>query len=673
MTSDRPAEVSSKIPSVDDPALKSNRSIRLKWIAPLAVLVAAVILAMTPPTIVIDEIAVPKDLRDDGYTPQLLAARLASQIEIIRQTAKMNGRPVGTWRNDPTSNISALGAGPSLTRVASYLKVLTGRPDIRISGSVYSENGKFVLNLFGKTPNGRVLDYSSAPVADYRGVATDGAKTIVRFIDPFLLASYDYALEREAHNNDHPDTEELVKYCLGEPAVAGMTSATFDLDTRVRADNLWGLILIDQRSPGAAAAKFAEALRLSRGNAEISRGTAYIHANLAAALLDEKKPDEAIDEVRQALKLEPKYALAYYHWGNALRDLKRPDEAIAEYRKATELDPKDALFYNNWGNALLDLKDPDDAIAKYQKAIEIDPGYALAYNNWGVALRHEKKFDEAIDKYKKAIELDPKSALAYNNWGNALRGLRQPDQAIEKYRQAVAADPKYALAYDNWANVLRDLKQPEASIDQIKKAIELDPKSALAYNNWGNALLDQEKPEEAIEKYGKAVELDADYFLAYDNWGLALQDLKKPEEAIEKYQKAIDIDPNYVPAYNKWGAALRDLKRPDEAIEKYQRAVELDPSYAPAYNNWGLALRDLKRPDEAIVKFRRAVELDPKYAIAYDNWADALVDLKKPDEAIEKYRKAAELDPSLSESLETALHDLKGSNRTMRSPPSLVQ
>ena len=62
--------------------------------------------------------------------------------------------------------------------------------------------------------------------------------------------------------------------------------------------------------------------------------------------------DEAIAEYKQAITLDPKFALAHYNLGIALRAKGQVEAAIAEFKQAIRLDPKLALAHNNLGNAL---------------------------------------------------------------------------------------------------------------------------------------------------------------------------------------------------------------------------------------------------------------------------------------------------------------------------------
>ena len=60
--------------------------------------------------------------------------------------------------------------------------------------------------------------------------------------------------------------------------------------------------------------------------------------------------------------------------------------AIAAYREALRLDPQYALGHNNLANALQDAGDLPGAIAAFREAIRLGPGDAVVYSNLGAAL-----------------------------------------------------------------------------------------------------------------------------------------------------------------------------------------------------------------------------------------------------------------------------------------------
>ena len=154
------------------------------------------------------------------------------------------------------------------------------------------------------------------------------------------------------------------------------------------------------------------------------------------ALSDQKKLEEAIAAYRQAIKLQPDDAVAYYNMGNALSDQKKLEEAIAAYRKAIELDPKFAAAYNGLGNRFSDLGKKEDAIAAYRKALSLPDdtsatpttAHAAAHNNLGFLYQQQGKLKEALAEYEAALKIDPKFEYAKNNRDKVLALLKQPTE-----------------------------------------------------------------------------------------------------------------------------------------------------------------------------------------------------------------------------------------------------
>jgi tetratricopeptide (TPR) repeat protein len=115
--------------------------------------------------------------------------------------------------------------------------------------------------------------------------------------------------------------------------------------------------------------------------------------------------DKAIADYAEAIRLDPKYALAYYNRGVAYEKKGEWDNAIAEYTEAIRLDPKYARAYNNRGNAYYGKGDWDKAIADYTEAIRLDPKYAWAYRNRGNAYEKKGEKLKAAEDFARAKQL----------------------------------------------------------------------------------------------------------------------------------------------------------------------------------------------------------------------------------------------------------------------------
>jgi len=223
----------------------------------------------------------------------------------------------------------------------------------------------------------------------------------------------------------------------------------------------------------------------------------WINLDLANALRNAKKVEEAVSYDRVAVALRPDAGAAHNNLGRTLIGMKDLDGAIAEYRKAIDLDPKNANAHNQLGIALYDQKDLDGAIAEFHKVIDIYPKYAFAHYNLGRALDNKKDRDGAIAEFQKAIDLDPKDAKVHFNLGNALYATKDLDGAIGALRKAIALDPNNAWAHYNLGNALSDKKDLDGAIAEYRKAIDIDPKDTSAHTNLRVALLQQGRFAEA--------------------------------------------------------------------------------------------------------------------------------------------------------------------------------
>ena len=142
---------------------------------------------------------------------------------------------------------------------------------------------------------------------------------------------------------------------------------------------------------------------------------------LAARYLEAGRTQEAIAELREALRLNPDSAEAHTNLGSALRRQGRLADAIAHFREAISIDPRLAEAHNNLGVALAALGNLDEAVQHFRQAVQIRPDYGDARTNLGLGLRSQGKFGEAILHLRRALEINPRDQ-------DAQRALSQLDK-----------------------------------------------------------------------------------------------------------------------------------------------------------------------------------------------------------------------------------------------------
>ena len=195
----------------------------------------------------------------------------------------------------------------------------------------------------------------------------------------------------------------------GRQSVKYMDAETLYRDTLDKNPASWmahnglGNILMQDGDANAALPQYDSALRLRSNIPEphLSRGLALARSN-------PPRLEEAIEEDRTALRLNPAWAEAHVNLGNALGRLGRNEEAIAEYRTALRLKPNLPEAHNSLGNALARSGQPEDATRQYRAALRIDPAYIDAHVNLGTVLSELPGHRaEAMAEYEAALEMRP--------------------------------------------------------------------------------------------------------------------------------------------------------------------------------------------------------------------------------------------------------------------------
>ena len=149
---------------------------------------------------------------------------------------------------------------------------------------------------------------------------------------------------------------------------------------------------------------------------------AEAHRGLGEAFLDRGQIDQAIEQCRAAIAIDPANATAHFNLGVALAAAGRLDEAIGQYRQALECLPNYAAAHNNLGQALLLRGWIEEGMAHCQEALRIDPELAEAHYNVGNVFYSRGRVDAAITEYRKALALRPDFIEARRKLDQALAG-----------------------------------------------------------------------------------------------------------------------------------------------------------------------------------------------------------------------------------------------------------
>lgn len=156
-------------------------------------------------------------------------------------------------------------------------------------------------------------------------------------------------------------------------------------------------------------------------------------------------------------------------------------KAVAYFDEAIRIDPKFVLAYYNRGVALQQLGQEQRAIKDYTAVLRLEPYLADAYASRGTAYENLKQYDQAIKDYNEAIRLAPKAAASYANRASSYDKLRRYREAIRDYDQAIRLDPRDDEALDSLAWLLATGADP--ALRDGKRAVRL-AREACELTQW---------------------------------------------------------------------------------------------------------------------------------------------------------------------------------------------
>lgn len=249
------------------------------------------------------------------------------------------------------------------------------------------------------------------------------------------------------------------------------------------------------------------------------------HNNLAWALQQQGRTDQANAHFARAVALQPGYVTARYNWGVALLDQGRIAEAIAQFETAVQLAPDHADAYVNLGNALMQVQRAVEAIPHYEAALRLKPA-ADAHYDLGVALAEVGRTEDAAGHFRDALQMNPALPEAHYQLARLAERAGQPAAAEQQYHDTLRLAPDHAAAHARLGLLLAHADRLPAAAEHLRAAMRLKPDDADAHVNLGNVLLLQGQPREAVAHYEEALRLRPDDARTRENLQLAREALR---------------------------------------------------------------------------------------------------------------------------------------------------
>ncbi len=179
---------------------------------------------------------------------------------------------------------------------------------------------------------------------------------------------------------------------------------------------------------------------------------AEFHVKLANAYLEQEKYEEAVQEIKYAVHYGLETARAagfHFKLAGIYLEQKKYEEAVQEYEQAVQYGletAKAAEFHVKLTNIYLEQKKHEEAVREYEQAIRYGFGDAKTHGAWFNALAwklidENMDIDNGVAHAQKSLELNPDQnpdqamdtlALGYIKQGRHAKAVELLKQALEK-------------------------------------------------------------------------------------------------------------------------------------------------------------------------------------------------------------------------------------------------
>jgi tetratricopeptide (TPR) repeat protein len=134
--------------------------------------------------------------------------------------------------------------------------------------------------------------------------------------------------------------------------------------------------------------------------------------------------------------------------GIARADAGEGERAIEAFEQALRIDPKNAVAWQNIGLTRVHANRPQEALAAFDRAFALNERLPRAWNGRGAALEELGRHAEALESWKRALELDPRQFEALLNIGVVALEQGQRALAREALERFTATAPPALFAAD---------------------------------------------------------------------------------------------------------------------------------------------------------------------------------------------------------------------------------
>ena len=415
---------------------------------------------------------------------------------------------------------------------------------------------------------------------------------------------------------------------------------------------------------------------------DLNPKSAEAHFGLCRVMAETNKRIEAVDECKEAVRLDPEKTIFRTHLAELYMLDERSREALQLLDAASARSQNDLLYLGTLGDAYYMEGEYARAAEVYERMAQKWPAISIIYLRLSGVYEYLDRTTDTIRTARKFLELEPKLLLAYLNLGGKLQAAGFFDESIEPLQKAIALDPTCGDAYLALSESYEVTGDSENTLASLRNAYQYSSRTVQLSFRLGTALEGYGYKADAVEPLERANSMAPNLPEIMRALGLVYIDVNRFDEGIDLFDRAaqlsplppgITIDLSRVRAskelLNRFDEILENVRKNPtdirarydlaeaylfkgmrkETEEQYLEITKLAPRDYRNYNGLGIFYADNGEFEKAVEMTRKAIELNPHHVL-YITLSYHLSKLGRLDEAIEAAKRSVAIKSTLLES-----------------------
>jgi TolB-like protein/Tfp pilus assembly protein PilF len=230
------------------------------------------------------------------------------------------------------------------------------------------------------------------------------------------------------------------------------------------------------------------------------------------------------------------------------------DQAIEQFKMAIALDPRYALAWAGLGDAYSQMHTRfakevswiDSSIVAGKKAVQLDSTSSDAYKALANAYNYSKKYDTAFTLLKKAVKLNPTNAQAVGNLGTSYLLRGDLPEALRWEKKAAGLNPKNAIPFQIVGMIYRLLGDLSNAQSWLEKSLDLNAISYWDTYEWlAYTYVSQGRNQEALDLVTTMVQKFQLDSRTCETAGLMAHFAGDKNQARDYFRQSIELNESY--------------------------------------------------------------------------------------------------------------------------------